>query len=154
LPLTTPITFLILEYSLAGAKRLSSFLSAQLSPQAEQLPSQATLIVCFVLSVWCRHAVSEPTAAFSACGTAVLTVVHIAAADDKPPALDDAKRQLFACPSINGLHRRAGNSHLLGALFLGQLFKVNEPDDLILVDGHGDLTKATVLRTENGAGRA
>jgi hypothetical protein len=152
LPLTMPMTFLILEYSFAGAKRLSSFLSAQLAPQAEQLPSQDSLIACIVLSVWCRHAVSEPAAAASACGASVLAIVHVAAADDKFAALNNAKCQLFAGAGIDGLHRCAGNAHLLGTLLLGQLLKVNEPDDFVLIDRHGNLTLASVLRPEKSAG--
>jgi hypothetical protein len=65
---------------------------------------------------------------------------YIAAAlDQQHITIHQNFRNFFAGNIIHSLHRRPGNAHLIGALFLGTAFHIDQPNRLIFIYRHNHI---------------
>ena len=74
---------------------------------------------------------------------------HISARDAELLAVDEEVHQLFSGVFVHPRHTGAGDLHALGALLLGEMFIVDEPQNLIFViaEDHG------IVRRGNAYGK-
>lgn len=77
-----------------------------------------------------------PAAAASAAFFPILAQHYLAAFNNKHLPFHQSFRELSSGAAVYALHCGAADVHLLGALFLREVFQINEPDGFILVYSH------------------